>query len=151
MPFPSSPLLSRRYRFESLIGEGAFARVYLVTHLELNVPRALKVLRRDERGVGSEDFAEYITRFQLEARLGAQLDHPHVIRIYDFEREEKLIALAMEYAAGGSLAEHNAKDTGDLQRRIKEACDLFAKTQRQDKAAHLLAAQPWAKPAGATS
>ena len=109
MPFPSSPLLLRRYRFESLIGEGAFARVYLVTHLELTAPRALKVLRRDERGVGSEDFAEYITRFQLEARLGAQLDHPHVIRIYDFEREEKTIALAMEYAAGGSLAERIAK------------------------------------------
>lgn len=43
-------------------------------------------------------------------------------------------------------AEHNAKDADDLKLRITQASELFVKAKRQDKAAHLLAAQPWAKP-----
>ena len=80
-------ILLNKYRIEALAGQGAFAHVYRATHLSLNAPRALKVLRRDAPGVGSADYAEFQARFQQEAQIGAKLDHPHVIRVYDFGQD----------------------------------------------------------------
>jgi serine/threonine protein kinase len=99
----SGSILLHNYRIERLLGEGAFAQVYLATHLQLNARRAIKVLRRAAPGVGSTEFKDYRQRFRMEAQLGAQIDHPHVIRVYDLEEAEDLLALLMEYAAGGSL------------------------------------------------
>ena len=68
--------------------------------------RALKILRHDAPGVGSTEFADYAQRFQLEAQLGAKLNNqPHVIQVYDFERDGENVILVMEYASGGSLAD----------------------------------------------
>ena len=105
MPRQPSDILLDKYRIEALIGQGAFAEVYRVTHLALNAPRALKILRRDAPGMGSSEYHDFRARFQLEAQLGARLDHPHIIRVYDFEQDGETLILAMEYAEGGSLAE----------------------------------------------
>ncbi|MCU0485997.1 MAG: protein kinase [Anaerolineales bacterium] len=101
---PGTILLSK-YRIEALCGRGAFAEVYYVTHLELNAPRAIKVLQRAAPGLSNMEYHEFERRFRLEAQLGAQIDHPHVIRVYDFEKDGDTLLLVMEYAAGGSLAE----------------------------------------------
>ncbi|MBO9369324.1 MAG: protein kinase, partial [Chloroflexi bacterium] len=96
-------LLLGKYRIERLLGEGAFAQVYLATHVQLNAPRAIKVLRRNAPGIGSTEYNDCRRRFRLEAQLAAQIDSPHVVRVYDFEEAEDLLALVMEYAAGGNL------------------------------------------------
>jgi eukaryotic-like serine/threonine-protein kinase len=105
---PGDTLLNK-YRLEALIGRGAFAEVYRVTHLTLNVTRAVKVFSRETPGVGSTEFNEFLGRFQLEAQLGAELNtpvpHPNLVQVYDFQSEGELLLLEMEYAAGGSLAE----------------------------------------------
>jgi|GEM_PF-6268364 len=100
---PGQTLLDK-YRIEAHIGRGAFAEVYHVTHLELNAPRAIKVLHRDEPGLGSTQYQDYQQRFRLEAQLGAKINHPNVVRIYDFEKDGDTLLLVMEYAAGGSLS-----------------------------------------------
>jgi len=105
MPFHPGDLLLNKYRIEALIGQGAFGEVYHATHLALNAPRALKILRRDAPGVGSSEFTDFHARFQLEAQLGAKLDHPNIIRVYDFEQDGETLILTMEYAEGGSLAQ----------------------------------------------
>lgn len=105
MPYKPGQILLDKYRIESLVGRGAFAEVYRATHLSLNATRALKVLHRDAPGVGSTEYSDFRQRFQLEAQLGAQLDHPNVIRIYDFEQQHDTLLLVMAYATGGSLAE----------------------------------------------
>ena len=100
---PNTTLLDR-YRIERFIGKGAFAEVYLVMHLALNKRYALKILDKDA-GLGSTLYADYVQRFRLEAQLGAALDSPYIIRVYDFEQEGDLLILRMEYAAGGSLSQ----------------------------------------------
>jgi serine/threonine protein kinase len=70
---PGQTLLDK-YRIEAHIGRGAFADVYHVTHLELNAPRAIKVLHRDEPGLGSTQYQDYQQRFRLEAQLGAKIN-----------------------------------------------------------------------------
>ena len=117
MPEPSDPilitpgttLLGGKYRVERLLGQGAFGQVYLATHLALKVQRALKILRRGSPNLGSTEFIQYRGRFELEAQLGAQLNspspNPHLLQVFEFWQESDLLALEMEYAPGGSLAE----------------------------------------------
>ena len=103
MKYQPGHILLEKYRIEEFIGSGAFAEVYRVTHLELNAPRAIKVLNRDQPGLGDSHYQEYQQRFRLEAQLGARINHPNVVRIYDFEKDNNTLILVMEYAAGGSL------------------------------------------------
>lgn len=114
MIFDPEDTLLNKYRVEELIGRGAFAEVYRATHVDLNVPRALKVLRRDSPGVGSSLFDDYEQRFRLEVQLGARLNHPNVIQVHDVERDGDDLILVMEYAPKGSLAEkiQQARDLG---------------------------------------
>ena len=120
MLYQPGDILLDKYRIEAHIGQGAFGDVYLATHLKLNVPRALKILRRDAPGVGSSEFNDGKARFQLEARLGAQLNtpsaHPNLLIVHNFEEHEQLLLLEMEYASGGNLAERldNAREQGKL-------------------------------------
>ncbi len=97
-------VILNKYRIEALIGEGGFGKVYKATHVQLNALRALKILQRNNAGVDSNIYNQYLQRFQLEAQLGAQLEHPHTIRVYDFEQFEDTLMLVMEYALGGNLA-----------------------------------------------
>ena len=105
MTFISGHILLDKYRIEKLIGEGAFAEVYLATHIELNVPRALKILRKEAPGVGSSEFEDFRERFKLEVQLGSQINHPNVVQVHDFERDGDTLILVMEYCPSGSLAE----------------------------------------------
>lgn len=104
MNYKIGDILLGKYRIIALIGQGAFTDVYQVTHLALNVDRAIKILRKDTPGLSNAEYADYRSRFHLEARLGARLDQPNIIRVNDFEQEGETLFLVMEYAQGGSLA-----------------------------------------------
>ena len=92
-------LLGSRYRFDRLLGRGGSAVVFLVTHLDLRRPEALKVL--SSQYDNEPDFAR---RFIQEARVAAGLDHPHIVRIFEFGQEEGIYWYTMKYINGPSLA-----------------------------------------------
>ena len=85
MTYQTGDILLDKYRIEELIGQGAFAKVYRATHIELNVSRALKILHRETAGVGSSLYDDYRKRFRFEVQLGARLNHPNVIHVYDVD------------------------------------------------------------------
>ena len=109
MSYQPGDLLLDKYRIEKTLGQGAFGEVYLVTHLRLNVPRAIKVLRKDLPGWGVHDYENARNRFRLEAQLGAQLNipvaNPHLLQVQSYEEQAELLLLEMEYAPGGNLQE----------------------------------------------
>ncbi len=104
MTYNTGDMLLKKYRVQRLLGRGAFAEVYLAEHLQLNAPRALKVLRKDAPGLGSSEYQGYRERFQLEAQLGARLNHANLVQVHDFEQAGDTLILVMEYCPGGCLA-----------------------------------------------
>jgi serine/threonine protein kinase len=73
--------------------------VYRALHTTLNVPVAVKFLRN--RTAGAVD--EFLDRFRAEARLLAQLNHPNVVRVLDYEDDPALPYVVMEFVEGLSI------------------------------------------------
>jgi len=90
-------LCDGRYRLERLIGTGGMASVWLGRDKRLDRPVAVKVLS----DALAADTA-YVRRFRREARLAAGLSHPNLVKVFDFEPEDRP-ALIMEYVEGGTL------------------------------------------------
>ena len=91
----------------SLLGRGGMGAVYRATHRRLQRPVAVKVI--DLSLQSDPAFAE---RFEREARTMAQLDHPNIVRIYDFGHREGLYYLVMELVDGVNLRQ--TIEAGDL-------------------------------------
>ena len=87
-----------RYRVLELLGRGGMAWVYRAYHPHLDRYVAVKVLRSDL----VED-QEFLVRFHREARAVAALRHPHIVQVFDFDTQDDLYYMVMEYLEGDSL------------------------------------------------
>ncbi len=92
------------YQLLLLLGHGSFADVYLGEHIHLKSVAAIKMLY-------TRLLKEQRENFLNEARVLAQLSHPHIIRILDFGIEEDVPYLVMDYASEGSLSQRHARNT----------------------------------------
>src|SRR5438067_6560123 len=81
------------------LGRGAMGVVYKARQSALNRTIALKMVLG---GQYADPLAR--ARFLVEAEAVAALDHPHVVKVYEFGQSE-LPFFAMEYVGGGTLAE----------------------------------------------
>src|SRR5438552_12306572 len=84
------------YRLLALLGEGSYAEVYLGQHVRLPLQAAIKVLH-------THLTSSEVERFQHEAKTIARLAHPSIVRILDYDVQEGVPFLVMDYAPGGSL------------------------------------------------
>jgi peptide/nickel transport system substrate-binding protein len=84
------------YRLVSLLGQGGYAEVYLGQHVRLNQQAAIKVLHTHL----TDQEAEH---FQQEAQLISTLVHPAIVRVFDYDVQEGMPFLVMDYAPNGSL------------------------------------------------
>ncbi len=89
-----------RYLLTDWLGQGASGMVYRALHPTLNIPVAIKVLHAP-----SQNGTSRRQRFAAEARLLALLNHPNIVRLYDFETEAAQPYLVLEHVNGPSLAE----------------------------------------------
>ncbi|MBJ6761533.1 serine/threonine protein kinase [Myxococcaceae bacterium JPH2] len=89
------------YQLERLLGEGSMGRVYQARHAKLGRQVALKVLRADH----ARD-STFVQRFFQEARTVNQINHEHIVEIFDFvdEGSEGRVYCVMELLRGQSLA-----------------------------------------------
>ena len=89
-----------RFKVEELIGQGGMGKVYRARHLSLDRLICLKMLKpallEDPTLVG---------RFEREAKAASRLNHPNVIQVLDFGRNDAdgSLFIAMEYVQGKDL------------------------------------------------
>jgi serine/threonine protein kinase len=93
-------LLAERYEVIEFLGEGGFAAVFQVVNPRLGRVEALKVLNADH----SEE-PDFARRFEQEARVAASLDHPGIVKIYDYGRVEELFWFTMQLINGPTLVQ----------------------------------------------
>jgi serine/threonine protein kinase/beta-lactam-binding protein with PASTA domain len=91
-------VLGDRYRLTRRIGQGASAQVYAADDTRLRRQVAVKVLHP-----ALADEAAFLRRFEVEARMVAGLQHPHILRVYDWGEDHGDPYLVMELLEGGSL------------------------------------------------
>jgi eukaryotic-like serine/threonine-protein kinase len=87
------------YEVLARLGAGTFGSVWRVRDLSLEREVAMKVLHPS---VADDDAA--VGRFRREAKLAAQLAHPAIVPIYDWESRDGISWYTMELAEGGSVA-----------------------------------------------
>ena len=102
--------LEGRYHIERELGEGGMATVYLARDEKHNRNVALKVLKSELAAmVGAE-------RFLAEIETTANLQHPHILPLFDSGEADGFLFYVMPYVEGETLRErlkktHISKDT----------------------------------------
>lgn len=105
----SGQTVGERYHLTQRIAAGGMAEVYAADDLVAGRPVAVKILP------GTPD-AETASRFKREAEAAAALNHPHIVRTYDWGAFDGMQYIAMEYIPGPTLKqlmdEHGALPEG---------------------------------------
>jgi serine/threonine protein kinase/CheY-like chemotaxis protein len=83
------------------MGEGATGKVFRALHQTLNIPVAVKILHSAEL----ERDPTLHHQLRREAQLLAQLNHPNIVRVWDFEDNPDLPYIVLEIVEGLSLAD----------------------------------------------
>lgn len=95
---PAPDLLGPKFEVLGALGQGGSGLVLRVRHRELDRILAAKVL------VSCRHDRERLLRFRREARVTGELDHPHIVRVHDFDRTpDGTPFLVMELLEGKDL------------------------------------------------
>jgi serine/threonine protein kinase len=89
--------LVNRYFLRELVGSGGMADVYLAWDKKRSAKMAVKVLRRDLSGKAT------FKTFAQEAEILRKLEHPHIVRLFEFDRDDDLVFIIMEWVDGTNL------------------------------------------------
>ena len=107
------------YRLEEPIGRGGMGVVYRGRHLQLPREVAIKSINLRHR----HDLRRHESRFQKEAFIQSQLDHPGIVKIYDYIVAEQTYYIIMELVQGRSLAQLCASRECPLP--VRRALNIF--------------------------
>merc|ERR1712165_460120 len=77
------------------LGKGTYGEVTACTHIETGQRRAIMVIARSK--------IRNWERFQTEVRILQQLDHPNVIKLYEYFEDDTNVYLVTELCTGGEL------------------------------------------------
>ena len=88
------------YRIIKKLGQGTFGQVYKIMQLKTGNIRALKIIPKNNLRTGFTD--KDITR---EINIMKNLDHPHIIKLYEFYKDAENYYLVNEFCTEGDLSE----------------------------------------------
>ena len=85
------------YRIGKMLGSGAFGEVRMCVHRESGAQRAVKVMRKSHM---DEDEKRMLFN---EINILKDLDHPNIVKMYEFFEDEKRYYIVTEICKGGEL------------------------------------------------
>lgn len=97
-------IISGRYQIIRRIGRGGMGVVYVAKQTNLNRDVCIKVLNP-----ALIDDSDAVGRFEREAKGLSSLQHPNVVTIFDYGRDDDLTYIVMEYAQGITLSKYLKK------------------------------------------
>ncbi|MGD9603960.1 MAG: serine/threonine-protein kinase [Gammaproteobacteria bacterium] len=121
---PVALLDATGHRFVRLIGQGGFSRVYLAERRDDATPLVMKVI--DTQRVADPAI---VRRFVREAEIMADIDDPHVVRVFDQGFTETYGYISMEFFRRGDLKrrlEHGVSPARSVELLRGIACALRA-------------------------
>jgi serine/threonine-protein kinase len=129
LPFQIGATIAGKYRIDRSLGAGGMGYVFAGMHVALGQKVAIKVLKP------TVQTAEYVTRFEREARAAARLRSEHIVRVLDVGHlDGGLPYMVMEYLRGQDLAqmlrERGPIPVGEALDYMLQACEALAEAHR---------------------
>jgi len=91
-------VLGGRYQLEALLGQGGMSAVYRATDPNLRRTVAIKLIHSH---LAADP--EFVRRFEGEAAAVARLRHPNIVQVYDFNHDDDVYYMVLEYVPGETL------------------------------------------------
>ena len=114
--------LSGRYQIEELLGQGGMSAVYKATDPNLKRVVAVKMIHSH-----LSDDPDFVKRFEEEATAVAQLRHPSIIQVYDFNNDDDNYYMVLEFVPGETIQEHLKRLNADGRRlSVTKAIEYIA-------------------------
>lgn len=114
-----------QYEIIDELAQGGMATVYRARQASMGRDVAIKVLPTNF----THD-KTFIDRFNREVEVIAQLQHPHILPVYDYGEFEGMPYIVMAYIGGGTLTDHilegpmNPNDVARMVHQIADALDF---------------------------
>lgn len=93
--------LNGRYVIEEMLGQGGMSAVYKATDPNLRRAVAIKMIHPH---LSSDP--DFVRRFEEEAKAVAQLRHPNIIQVYDFNHDDDNFFMVLEFVPGETFQDH---------------------------------------------
>lgn len=125
-------IINDKYRLDKKIKDGELGTMYRATHIQMDVPVAIKVLHsflvNDEAA---------IERFRRGAHAAAKIRHPNAITVSDFgATKDGVVYMAMEFLTGETLREridkHKRLSAADCAKILKQVASALEAAHRQE-------------------
>jgi serine/threonine-protein kinase len=115
-------IIGGRYKIEAPIAQGGMSVVYRALDPNLRRTVAVKLIHSH-----LSSNPEFVRRFEQEAAAVAQLRHPNIIQVYDFDHDEDVYFMVLEYVPGYTL-QARLKALNETGQRLAtaEAMELMA-------------------------
>jgi len=117
-----------KYRIVRTLGQGAMGEVYLAHHPAIGRDVAIKtILPSAAKGEEAEG------RFRREAEAAGHLNHPNLVTVFDFDKDQGVLFLVMEYVKGDDLEDllrDRALAPAQFLEVLAQVCDGLAHAHR---------------------
>jgi serine/threonine protein kinase len=112
--------LSGRYKIEEMLGQGGMSAVYKAYDPNLKRVVAIKLVHPH---LSSDQ--EFVKRFEEEASVVASLRHPNIVQVHDFNSDQSINYMVMEYVPGETLQDRLKRLNGAQRRMpVEEALNI---------------------------
>ena len=89
--------IAKDYEILEVLGKGGFGEVKKVVHKLTQDVRAMKIIKKEKCDEA------FLAALNNEIKILKQLDHPHIVNLYEIYQDNKNIYLVTEYLEGGEL------------------------------------------------